>query len=84
MKDDGISHVLKVGKIQELVYELRVEEAMKQDVLTARPEDTMEDVRQILREHKISGTPVVEGDELVGIVSIEDLIKSLLSRRRLK
>jgi CBS domain-containing protein/anti-sigma regulatory factor (Ser/Thr protein kinase) len=78
MKDDGISHVLKVGKIQELAYELKVEEAMKQDVLTARPEDTMEDVREILREHKISGTPVVEGGELVGIVSIEDLIKSLL------
>jgi CBS domain-containing protein/anti-sigma regulatory factor (Ser/Thr protein kinase) len=77
MKDDGISHVLKVGKIQELVYELRVEEAMQQSVLTAKPEDTMEDVREILREHKISGMPVVDGDKLVGIVSIEDLIKSL-------
>jgi CBS domain-containing protein/anti-sigma regulatory factor (Ser/Thr protein kinase) len=79
MKDDVISHVLKVGKVQELVYELKVEEAMKQNVLTVSPEDTLEDVRDVLREHKISGTPVIDGDELVGIVSIEDVIKSLLS-----
>jgi CBS domain-containing protein/anti-sigma regulatory factor (Ser/Thr protein kinase) len=78
MKDDGISHVLKVGKVQELVYELKVEEAMRQNVLAVQPEDTIEDVREILREHKISGTPVIDGDELVGIVSIEDVIKSLL------
>src|SRR3990172_4212897 len=41
------------------------------------PEDTMDDLRNIMREKQISGTPVLEGDTLVGIVSIEDLIKSL-------
>jgi CBS domain-containing protein len=33
--------------------------------------------REILRTHRISGTPVVENGEMVGIVSIEDLIKAL-------
>jgi anti-sigma regulatory factor (Ser/Thr protein kinase)/predicted transcriptional regulator len=37
----------------------------------------MEDVRRILKEHKLSGTPVTQGGELLGIVSIEDLIRSL-------
>ena len=78
MKDNGISHVLKVGRTHELVYELKVEQAMTKDVITVKPEDTMDHVKNILREHKISGTPVTEGDELVGIVSIEDVIRSLL------
>jgi len=78
MKNNEISRLLKVGKTQELVYELKVEEAMQRNIFTVGPEDTMDDVRNILREHKISGTPVTVDDELVGIVSIEDLIKSLL------
>jgi anti-sigma regulatory factor (Ser/Thr protein kinase)/predicted transcriptional regulator len=34
----------------------------------------MNEVRRILRDNKISGIPVVEGDRLVGIVTIEDLL----------
>jgi anti-sigma regulatory factor (Ser/Thr protein kinase) len=37
----------------------------------------MGDLRDILRLKRISGTPVVDGDRLVGIVSIEDFIKCL-------
>jgi CBS domain-containing protein/anti-sigma regulatory factor (Ser/Thr protein kinase) len=78
MKEDEVSHVLQARKTQELVYELRVEQAMKENVCTVGPEETMDDVRDILREKKISGAPVVAGDELVGIISIEDLIKCLV------
>jgi anti-sigma regulatory factor (Ser/Thr protein kinase)/predicted transcriptional regulator len=34
----------------------------------------MNDVRRILRNNKISGIPVVDGDRLTGIVTIEDLL----------
>ncbi|MBM4170147.1 MAG: CBS domain-containing protein [Ignavibacteria bacterium] len=78
MKDDKISEVIRVGKAQVLVYELRVEAAMSTNVCSVSPDDTMEDVRKILKEHAISGLPVVAGDELKGIVSIEDLIESIL------
>ena len=78
MQEDEVSQVLKAKKTQELVYELRVEQAMKQNAITVKPDDTMDDVREILRDKKISGAPVAQGDELVGIISIEDLIKSLV------
>jgi len=78
MKNHEISEVIKVGKAQVLVYELKVEAAMTTDVITINPQDTIEQVREILKEHKISGLPVVEGDQLAGIISIEDLIESLL------
>lgn len=73
------SPAFQVARTQELIFELKVQQAMTAEVITVRPENTMEDVRRILKEHRISGTPVTAGGELVGIVSIEDLIRSLLA-----
>lgn len=78
MNNGAVSEVLSAAKSQELVYELKVQQAMVPNVITVTPEDTLHDVRTILREHRISGTPVMNGEDLVGIVSINDLIRSLL------
>ena len=67
----------EVTRVQELVYELRVEQAMTRDVITVTPQTSVNEFREILRVNRISGTPVLENGELVGIVSIEDLIKAL-------
>lgn len=67
----------EVTKVQELIYELRIEEVMTRDVITVTPQTSMLEVRDILREHRISGAPVLEHGKLVGIISIEDLIKAL-------
>lgn len=67
----------EVTKIQELAYELKVGQAMTTDVITVSPQTTMAEFREILRANRISGTPVVEGGQMVGIISIEDLIKAL-------
>ena len=64
-------------KVQELVYELKVSDAMKKNVITAEPGTLMGELREILRSNRISGTPIVDGGKLVGIVSIEDFIKWL-------
>ncbi|HLE42216.1 MAG TPA: CBS domain-containing protein [Nitrospirota bacterium] len=69
----------KLTKTQELVYEIRVEEAMTRDVVTVRPDQTVSDLRIIMRDNRISGAPVVEDGKLVGMISIEDLINALLS-----
>jgi len=63
--------------VHELIYELRVKDAMSTFVIAVNPENTLRDVQQILKNHRISGTPVVDNDELVGIVSIEDIINAL-------
>lgn len=66
-----------ITKIQEIFYELRVHEVMTTDVITVTPQTSMKELEEILRAHRISGTPVVENGQLVGIVSIQDLIKAL-------
>jgi CBS domain-containing protein/anti-sigma regulatory factor (Ser/Thr protein kinase) len=67
----------EITRLQELVYELKIGEVMTREVVTVTPQTSMTELREILREHRISGAPVVENGELVGIISIEDLIKAL-------
>ncbi len=67
----------EITKLQELTYELRVEDAMTRHVITISPDATMAEFREVLRVNRISGTPVVRDGKMIGIVSIEDLIKAL-------
>jgi CBS domain-containing protein/anti-sigma regulatory factor (Ser/Thr protein kinase) len=69
----------KVTRLQELPYEVRIEEVMTRNVITVTPETSMGELREILRSHRISGAPVVNHEELVGIISIEGLIKALIA-----
>lgn len=67
----------EVFKAQELVYELKIGDIMTRRLITVTPETTMREVKQVLRDHRISGLPVMRDEHLVGIVSIEDLIRAL-------
>jgi CBS domain-containing protein/anti-sigma regulatory factor (Ser/Thr protein kinase) len=67
----------RISKVQELVYEIRVGDVMTQDVTTVGPSNLMSELKDILREKRISGTPVVDSGRLVGIVSIDDCVRWL-------
>ncbi len=69
----------EITRLQELAYEVKIGDVMTRDVITVEPQTTMAELRTVLRDHRISGVPVLENDELVGIVSVEDLIKALAS-----
>jgi len=70
----------KTTKTQELVYEMKVDQAMTRDVVTVGPETPMSRLREVFREQRISGAPVVDDDRLVGIISLEDFIEWLYAR----
>ncbi|MFN2292158.1 MAG: CBS domain-containing protein [Anaerolineae bacterium] len=67
----------KVSRVQELIYELRVQDVMQRDVISISPQTSMREFKELLRLKRISGTPVVQDGQLVGILSLEDLIKAL-------
>lgn len=55
---------------------LKAKDIMTKDVLTVKPEATVEELARILIEHKISGVPVVDDNRnLIGIVTENDLIR---------
>lgn len=70
---------VRLHKLQELSYELKVREAMNKKVVTLNPRHTMTDVRNILKKRRISGMPVVDKGRLLGMLSIEDLINCMAS-----
>jgi len=72
----------KISKVQELVYEIRVGDVMRVDVITVGPHSMMSELGKILREKRISGTPVINKGKLVGIISIDDFIRWLAEREQ--
>ena len=59
--------------------ETKVSQIMTSSVVTAEPADTVEDCMRIMTLHRIRHLPVLEGSRLVGLVSIGDLVKTLIS-----
>ena len=58
-----------------VVAELTVADIMERDIVSASPEDDVESIIKLLREHELPGVPVVRDDgRLVGIVTEGDLI----------
>lgn len=51
-----------------------VRAVMTTDVLTFTPEDRVQDAYAALLERHIDGAPVVDGDEVVGMLTTDDLL----------
>jgi len=71
------STVGRITRVEELAYELQISEVMTGDVKAVTPDLPMAYALELFRQARISGAPVVSDGDLVGIVSIEDLIRSL-------
>ena len=67
----------QIHKVQELVYELKLRDAVDKNVCTISMDTKMSDVRTILRSRKITAAPVLDANRLIGIVSVEDYINWL-------
>jgi CBS domain-containing protein/anti-sigma regulatory factor (Ser/Thr protein kinase) len=66
-----------ITRVEELAYELKVDAVMTRNPMTVSPETSMNDTLELFRHNRISGAPVIQSEELIGIVSIEDLIRCL-------
>jgi CBS domain-containing protein/anti-sigma regulatory factor (Ser/Thr protein kinase) len=67
-----------ITRAEELAYELKIGEVMTRTVKILSPEMKMSAVLDIFRQGHISGAPVVSSQELVGVISLEDLIRCLV------
>ena len=60
------------------LQEILVEDVMVRDVLAALPDDPIEHAANVMRERRIGCLPVVEGGELVGILTSSDVMAALV------
>jgi len=76
--DRDIRLATSVLRPNPLSCDARVYEVMKRPVLTADPLDPVEDAARLMREEKVGCLPVVEGKDLVGIITGIDLLDALI------
>lgn len=59
----------------------RVRQLMSTPVLYVRPEQTIEACMALMTEKHVRHLPVLEGDELIGVVSMRDVVRHLITGR---
>ena len=60
----------------------QVRDVMTTDVLFVRPHQTSEQCMQIMSNNRLRHLPVVENEQLVGMISIGDLVKDIISEQK--
>ncbi len=58
-----------------------VREIMTKRVLTVHPDQTVEDCMALMTEHRLRHLPVMQNDRLLGLISIGDVVKAIISEQ---
>jgi CBS domain-containing protein/anti-sigma regulatory factor (Ser/Thr protein kinase) len=66
-----------INRVEELSYDLKVREVMTANMQMASPDMPISTVLEILRVNHISGVPVVKDSRLIGILSLEDIVRAM-------
>lgn len=70
---------LTLSERQEFMDELKVLEVMSRKLITASSTTTIREAAKVMVSEKIGCLPVVDGNQLVGIVTEADLLEILVS-----
>lgn len=58
-----------------------VREIMTERVVYARPDQTAEECMAVMTDKRVRHLPVIEDDKVIGVVSIGDVVKSIISEQ---
>ncbi|MET0502267.1 MAG: CBS domain-containing protein [Candidatus Binatia bacterium] len=67
-------------EIRRYTENLRVTAAMTADPLRVSPDTTLVEAAKILETYRISSLPVVDGETLVGMISVTDLLRAFVEQ----
>ena len=73
---DYTRKVVLKGKLSK---ETMVSDIMTKDPLTAHPGDSIAECMEVMTENRIRHLPVTEADKIIGLVSLGDLVRRIIS-----
>ena len=62
--------------------ETPVSEIMSSPVLTVHPDQSVNDCMRLMTENRVRHLPVVEGERVVGVLSIGDLVRAVVEEQQ--
>jgi CBS domain-containing protein len=62
--------------------ETPVRDVMTSSVMYVRPDQTSEECMVLMTENRLRHLPVMNGDKLIGLISIGDLVKDIISEQK--
>jgi CBS domain-containing protein len=72
----------KIALMSRSSKETLVREIMASAVLYVRPEQTSEECMALMTENRVRHLPVMDGGKLLGLISIGDLVKDIISEQK--
>jgi acetoin utilization protein AcuB len=73
------SRDLREVLLASMLEEIKVGDVMVPAPLSVGPDTEVEEAARLIHEHKIGGMPVMEGDKLVGVITMLDLISAFIT-----
>jgi len=72
----------KIVAKDRLSENVPIHEVMTSPVCAIRPDQNIDDAMSVMTEKRIRHLPVMDGEKLVGIVSIGDLVKAIIKEQK--
>lgn len=72
----------KIALLDRSSKTTEVRQVMTSDLIYASPTDTMESCMELMTDKRIRHLPVVEDGELIGLISIGDLVKNIIEDQK--
>jgi CBS domain-containing protein len=72
--------VLRLAGEGRYFGDVRVGDVMTRKLYVAEPDDDLAQIAQIMQEQRIRHMPVVQGEHLLGILGIREVLRNLLER----
>jgi acetoin utilization protein AcuB len=69
---------LSVFELNSLLAKMQVKNVMTKEVFTISPDATIEEAALLMRERRVGGLPVVEGAQIVGIITETNIMDAFI------